>query len=315
MLAIPRETAAGEARVAATPSAVRSLVQRQVPVLVEQDAGLWSGFSDEDYLRAGAEIVPTPEELYARADWIWKVLRPEGYERRLLRAGQRLYCLMHVGESLPEGVEAVALECWEQDGDAPVRAAMAELAGRLAVQAASVALQKQEGGRGLFVGGVPGVEPAAVLVIGAGTGGRNAAMLAAAMGAAVTVLDTRVHALRALNIPGIKTLPATPHTVERALAGADVVIAAVREGQGAPRVAGRGHLGLMRPGAVVVDLSITDGGAFSTTPRTPLGEPAVVVDGIIHIGVPNFAGSVPRTASPAFSFASLSRLMIDLIKN
>jgi len=298
-IGVPRETGPQEGRVAATPSAVRALVADGHVALVEMDAGLASGLSDDDYLRAGAEIVPTAEELHDRAELVWRVLRPVGHERSLLRPGQVVAALLHDGEPLPDGVEGLALERHPE-----VLAAMSELAGRLAVEAASAALQRQNGGRGLLLGGVPGVARAHVVVLGAGTAGRGAATLAAAMGADVTVLDTDLARLRAL--PGLRTLLATPHTVERSCADADVVIGAVRDGTGAaPRVMSRAHLALLQPGSVLVDLSVTDGGAFESTVPTTLEHPTRLVDGIVHVAVPNFAGGVPRTASPALAQAAL----------
>ncbi len=302
-IAIPRETLVGEGRVAASPSAVRALVQAGHEVWIEQGAGAASGFSDDEYIRAGAQIAPTAEEVFDRAQLIWKVLRPSVHETRLLRADQRVAASFHAGAP-PEGYSPLALERMRTgSGHAPVLAAMSEIAGRLAVDAATVALAAPSGGRGILLGGVAGVAPARVVVLGAGVAGRAAARLAAVVGADVEVLDTDVERLRGL---GVRTLWATAHHVERALVHADVVIAAVRDEAGnAPRLATRAHLCLMQPGAVIVDLSITDGGAFESTPITTLGAPAVLVDGIVHIGVPNFAGGVPRTASLALSQAAL----------
>lgn len=300
-IGIPRETGPQEGRVAASPSAARSLVAGGHAVLVEQSAGLASGFGDDDYIRAGAEIVPTAEEVFDRAGLLWKVLRPSAHEATLLKPGQILAALLHRGPPLPDGVRGLALE---QAGDGRVLAAMSDIAGRLAVEAASVALQRPNGGRGLLLGGVPGVPRAAVVVLGAGTAGRGAASLAAAMGADVTVLDTDLGRLRAL--PHLRTLLATPHAVERATAEADVILGAVRDAAGAaPRLLTRGHLALLQPGAVLVDLSILDGGAFESSTETTLDAPSKLVDGIVHIGVPNFAGGVPRTASLALGQAAL----------
>lgn len=294
-IGILKETFPGEGRVAATPSAARALAAAGHIVLVEQSAGEASGFPDDEYIRAGAEIVPTQEEVFDRGEVLWKVMPLSAHEARLAREG-----------CSPFDVVRLAVE-----SDA-VRAAMAEIAGRLAVEAASHALQRQNGGRGLLLGGVPGVDPAEVVVVGAGSAGSGAAALAAAMGASVRVLDTDVQRLRALR--GVRSLLATPHAVERALAAADVVVVAVRDGSDRPpRVASRAHLALMQPGAVVVDLAVAErgffqreeGGGFESTPITTLEEPARVVDGVVHIGVPNFAGAVPRTASIALSQAAL----------
>ncbi len=317
-ISIPRETWPCEARVAATPSAVHLLILEGHSVIVEQNAGSASGFADDAYIIAGAEIAPTPEETFDRGEWIWKVLRPTAHESRLLRAGQALFACLHVGEPLPEGVRAIAAERAQLGTESPpVLAAMSEIAGRLAVGIASHVLQRQHGGRGLFLGGVTGVESARVVVIGAGNAGRAAVRMAAAMGAEVVALDTDIGRLRALGEHvRVGTLYATAHNVERALATADVVIAATRAtdadhdalsamGPRAPRVATRAHLALMQPGAVIVDLSITDGGAFESTPVTSLDSPSRLLDGVVHVGVPNLPGGVPRTASIALSQAAL----------
>ncbi len=308
-VAIPKETYEGEGRVAAAPSAVRGLVGAGHEVWVEQSAGLDSGFADDEYIRAGASVATTAEECLDRGELVWKVLRPSAHERTLLRPGQRVAACHHAGDDVSGHVH---LERIEVEGRRPVLEAMSEIAGRLAVEQASFALSRQQGGRGLLLGGVPGVEPANVVVIGGGAAGRAAAALASAVGASVTVLDTDIACLRALRLPGVQSRWATPHEVERALVAADVVIAAVRAGDGpAPRVASRAHLSLLEPGAVVVDLSIADGGAFESTPVTSLSRPTAVVDGIVHVGVPNLAGGVPRTASIALSQASLP-LVLDL---
>lgn len=302
-ISLLRETTWAESRVAAVPSAVRALRAAGHAVVVEQEAGLASGFGDDEYIRAGAEIAPTPEEAIDRAELLWKVLPPSEHEASLLRPGQRvaaIFCALPTVEV--EGLRQLPLE-------GPARAAMGELGGLLAVEAASVALQRQNGGRGLLLGGLPGVEPARVCVLGAGAAGRSAARMAVAMGAAVDVLDIDVERLRALHGPGVRTLHATAHQVERALADADVVIAAVRGPGRAPQVASRAHLALMQPGAVVVDLSILDGGAFESTPWTTLDNPTAIVDGVVHIGVPNLAGAVPRTASVALSQATLGAVL------
>ncbi|MEN9787166.1 MAG: alanine dehydrogenase [Pseudomonadota bacterium] len=296
-IGIPRETWPDEARVAALPSAARALVAAGHEVLVEHFAGVAAGHPDDAYIAAGAESVPTPEELCARGDLLWKVMPAHGHEARLVGDAERVWDVGRLARASDT-----------------VRAAMSEIAGRLAVEAASTALQTPRGGRGLLLGGVPGVDPAEVVVLGAGVAGSVAARLASAMGARVRVLDTRVERLRAL--PGVHSVVATPHTVEHALALADVVIVAVRgDDDTVPVLADRAHLAIMQPGAVVVDLSVAqhpsgDGpSAFATTPRTTLESPAAMVDGIVHIGVPNLAGAVPRTASAALSQAALPLLL------
>jgi alanine dehydrogenase len=297
---IPVETFAGEGRVAAAPSAVRMLVAEGHQVLVEQGAGDASGLTDDAYIRAGAEMVPTPEEVFHRVDLVWKVLRPSAHEATLGRPGQRVAALWN-GRTGPG-----ALPLDEIPG---VRAAMSEIAGRLAIEQASAALQRQHGGRGLLLGGVPGVAPASVAVIGGGAAGAAAAALAAAVGAAVTVLDVDVSRLRAL--AGVQTRYATAHNVEAAMAMADVVVIAVRsaarggEAGAAPVVAGRGHLALMQAGAVLVDLSLADGGGLDGGVETTLEAPTTLIDGVVYVGVPNLCGGVPRTASLALSQAAM----------
>lgn len=308
IVGIPKETLPGEGRVACVPSGVRTLRAAGHSVLIEQDAGLASGFGDDEYIRAGAEVVPTVEDLLERAELVWKVLAPSPHESGLLRDGQTLLALLPLRPVLPDAVRVVDGLAWPGPaGDYPARVAMSEIAGRLAVEAASHALQQPNGGRGLLLGGVVGVPPAEVVILGAGVAGRGAAELALGMGANVTALDVSLPALRGVRAT---TLVATPAAIERALARADVVIAAVRvPGAQAPRLCRAAHLSLMQPGAVVVDLSITEGGAFETTPHTTLHAPTAVVSGIVHIGVPNFAGAVPRTASVALSHAWLGRAL------
>ncbi len=304
-ISVAKESYTSEGRVAAAPSAVRSLTTRGAAVLVEQGAGSASGWPDDSYIRAGAEICPTPEELYGRADLVWKVMPPSPHEARLVREDCRVYCL---GHALPPDRAGAVSRRVALDAHPAVRAAMGSIAGRIAVHAASHALQRQNGGRGLLLGGVVGVEPAEVVVIGAGDAGRAAVAASLGVGASVRVLDVDLAQLQALHqsLPGARTLVATPAAIERALAVADVVIACVRDASGvAPRVASRDHLSLMARGAVVVDLSITDGGAFESTPITDLDSPFHDVEGVVFVGVPNFAGAVPRTSSVALSAAAL----------
>ncbi len=307
---IPRETGEGEGRVAASPSAARSLCAAGHEVWVEQGAGAASGFPDDEYIRAGASISPTAEEVFDRAAWVWKVGAPTTHERTLLRADHTVAALLH-GVGGPPCTWLALERCRAADGTLPVLAAMSEIAGRLAVDAATVALAS--GGRGILLGGVPGVEPSRLVVIGGGVAGATAARVASAVGADVQVLDIDVSRLRGLRLPGVSTLLATAHQIERALLHADVVIAAVRQDDATcPRIATRAHLALMQPGAVVVDLSILDGGAFESTVPTTLDKPTTLVDGIVHIGVPNFPGGVPRTASLALSQAALPFVLAAL---
>ncbi len=313
---VPKEIFPGEHRVALTPPCVRSLRQDGHFVLVERGAGLGAGVGDVDLMDAGAEVVSTAEEIYARADLIWKVLPPEPSEVGLLKRGQRLFALLHpaahparVAQLDQLGVAWVAAEGLQEGGRYSVQEPMSAVVGRLAVFAGARGLEQQQGGRGLLLGGVPGVPPARVAILGGGVVGRNAARLAVALGADVTVLDLDIHALRQVEagvVGRVGTLLFAPDTVEAALADADLVIgAAAQRGAPSPRLASRAHLQLMKPGAVIVDVAIADGGNFETSRPTTHLAPAYVTDGIVHQAVVNLPGAVARTATLALANAAL----------
>lgn len=315
-IGVPKEIQAQEQRVALTPAGVRRLSGAGNPVLVERGAGAGSGFADDEYIGAGAEIVPTAEELWGRAELVWKVEAPLPSECAYLRAGQLLFCFLHLAADraltlslLKSGVIAFSCETVQKNGRLPLLAPMSEVAGRLAVQAGARCLELHNGGRGVLLGGVPGVAPARVAVLGGGVAGRNAATLAAGMGADVTVLDLDADVLRhleELDRGRIKTLFSSAETLETALSDADLLIGALLlPGARCPRLVSRAHLSLMKPGAVLVDLAIDQGGVAETSRPTTHAEPAYIVDGIVHFAVPNLPGAVPRTSTPALANASL----------
>ena len=296
-LGVPRETSNDEHRVALTPAGVRAL-RRHGEVFVEQGAGAGAGFLDDDYLQAGAELVPTAEELWDRADVVVKVQAPTPAERAY---EGRVGCF--VGQAaVADGTLA-----WERIRSgpvAPVLRPMSEIAGRLSVLHGARALGRESGGRGVLLGSLPGVGSSRVLVLGAGVVGSTAVRTALALGAEVTVIDINVDALR--DIGGARTLLMDDWALEQELGLSDVVIGAVHvPGQRCPTVLVREALGLMRPGSVLVDVSVDQGGCSETTQPTSLSSPTRRVDGVVHVGVPNLPSAVAATASAALSHALL----------
>lgn len=316
LFGVPKEIQAQERRVAVTPAGLRQLVHAGHRALVEREAGAGSGYADDDYIGAGAEIVPTAEELWGRAELVWKVGAPLPSEYGHLRPGLLLFGFLHLAanralteELLRRGVIAFSAETVSHLGRRPLLAPMSEVAGRLAVQAGARCLELHPGGRGLLLGGVPGVAPARVAVLGGGVSGRAAAMLAAGMGAEVTVIDPDIEALRRIDELArgrVGTRFSSDEALELALTEADLLIgAALIPGARAPLLISRAHLALMKPGAALVDLAVDQGGIAETTRPTTHADPAYIVDGIVHYAVPNMPGSVPRTSTPALAIASL----------
>ena len=313
----PREIKAQEFRVGLTPGAVQELVAHGHPVLVEAGAGLGAGYPDTAYAAAGAEVVATAEEVYARAEMIVKVKEPQAAERARLRAGQVLFTYLHLApdpdqtrDLLRSGVTAIAYETvTDARGGLPLLAPMSEVAGRLAPQMGAWALQKAQGGRGVLMGGVPGVLPARVVVIGGGVVGTHAARVAAGMGADVTVLDRSLPRLRELDElfgGSLRTAYASAALTAELVAEADLVIGAVLvPGAAAPKLVSRAQLSTMRPGAVIVDVAIDQGGCVETSRPTTHQDPVYTVDGIVHYCVANMPGAVARTATQALGHATL----------
>ncbi len=314
IIAIPREIRRLEGRVGLIPTAAGQLVTQGHEVLVEQGAGVLSGYADDAYRAAGAILVKNAAEAYGRAEMIVKVKEPQPEEVALLREGQLLFSYLHLAaepelmRSLQKSrATAVAFETVETDQhQLPLLAPMSDIAGRVAVQVGTHLLHQPQSGRGILLGGVPAAERGRVVVLGAGVAGGNAALLAAAMGAEVTVFDLnrdKLAQMRALggNVTGLHPYPDALH--EAALQ-ADLLIGAVLvTGERAPHLVGADTVAGMREGSVIIDISVDQGGCIETTRPTDYSDPTFMVDGVIHFGVTNMPGAVPRTASQALSAA------------
>ena len=313
----PREIKPQEHRVGLMPAAAREAVSHGHEVLVEAGAGAGAGFADADYEAAGARIVADAAAVFAEADLIVKVKEPLAPERAMLRPGQVLFTYLHLApdpeqtrELIASGATCIAYETvTDAQGGLPLLAPMSEVAGSLAPQVGAWALERQNGGRGVLLGGVPGVAPAGVLVIGGGVVGTHAARVAAGMGASVMVLDRSLPRLRHLDeaYRGLfRTGYASRDAVASALPQADLVIGAVLvPGAAAPKLLSRADLGLLRPGSVLVDVAIDQGGCFETSRPTTHAEPVFVVDEIVHYCVANMPGAVARTATKALGHATM----------
>ena len=317
LVGVPKEIKAQEYRVGLTPESVREYVAHGHRVLVQTSAGAGIAVSDDDYRRAGAELADTAEEIFRRAEMIVKVKEPQPSEWSQLRESQILFTYLHLAADraqteglMKSGCTAVAYETITDDkGGLPLLAPMSEVAGRLSVEAAASALRRTAGGRGLLIGGVPGVPPANILVIGGGIVGTNAARIAVGMGANVTIIDRSIPRLRELDglFSGrVRTRFSTLATLDSEIAVSDVVVGAVLvPGASAPKLVTRNMLKLMKRGAVVVDVAIDQGGCFETSRPTTHDNPTYEVDGIIHYCVANMPGAVPLTSSHALNNATL----------
>ncbi|TCP11229.1 alanine dehydrogenase [Crenobacter luteus] len=316
-IGVPKEIKNHEYRVGLTPSGVRELVAHGHKVLVQAHAGQAIGFSDEQYLEAGASILPDAESVFARAELVIKVKEPQPVECRMLRPDQVLFTYLHLAPDpgqaallVESGAVAIAYETvTDERGGLPLLAPMSEVAGRMAIQAGAHALEKAQGGRGVLLSGVPGVPPARVVVLGGGVVGLNAARTAMGLGADVMILDKSLPRLREIdNLFGgrIKTLFSSQSHIEAAIRDADLVVGAVLvPGAAAPRLVSRSMLKSMPPGAVLVDVAIDQGGCFETSRPTTHQNPTYVVDGIVHYCVANMPGGVARTATQALTHATL----------
>ena len=313
----PKEIKPQEFRVGLTPNAAMEAVAHGHQVMVETGAGVGAGFADANYEAAGAVIVGTAAEVFAQAEMIVKVKEPQAGERRMLREGQVLFTYLHLApdpeqtkDLLASGCTAIAYETvTDRSGGLPLLAPMSEVAGRLAPQVGAWTLQKANGGRGVLMGGVPGVGPARVLVIGGGVVGTHAAKIAAGMGADVTVLDRSLPRLRYLDdVFGgqFKTGYSSAGLLAELLPQADMVVGAVLiPGAAAPKLITRAQLGVMKPGAVLVDVAIDQGGCFETSRATTHQDPIYEVDGIMHYCVANMPGAVARTSTLALGNATM----------
>ncbi|TCW31469.1 alanine dehydrogenase [Gulbenkiania mobilis] len=317
LIGVPKEIKNHEYRVGLTPSGVRELVASGHRVMVQTQAGLAIGYADEQYLQAGASIASSAAEVFAQADMVVKVKEPQPTECRMLRPGQVLFTYLHLAPDpeqtkllMESGAVAIAYETVTDDrGGLPLLAPMSEVAGRMAIQAGAHALEKAQGGRGVLLGGVPGVAPAKVIVLGGGVVGLNAARMALGLGADVTLLDKSLPRLKEIDMTfggHIKTLMSNAANIEDMIREADLVIGAVLvPGAAAPKLVTRAMLKTMKPGAVLVDVAIDQGGCFETSRPTTHQDPIYMVDGIVHYCVANMPGGVARTSTQALNNATL----------
>ncbi len=321
LIGVPKEIKNREYRVGLTPASVKELVASGHQVLVETGAGTAIGFDDDSYRSAGAMLAENAVDVFARAEMIVKVKEPQPEECRRLRPGQLLFTYLHLAPDpeqtrllVDSGATCIAYETvTDPRGGLPLLAPMSEVAGRMSVQAGAHNLEKAQGGGGVLLGGVPGVEPARVVVIGGGVVGINAARMAMGMGADVTILDRSVPRLKELDMQfggRLKTVYSTADAIERHVLDADLVIGAVLvPGASAPKLLSRELIGRMKTGAVVVDVAIDQGGCFETSRPTTHDNPTYVVDGVVHYCVANMPGGVARTATMALNNATLPYVM------
>ncbi len=317
IIGVPKEIKNNEFRVGLTPAGVKEFVAHGHAAVVEKSAGAGSSFTDAEYLAAGAELVDTAAEVFSRADMIVKVKEPQAAEIAMLRQGQILYTFLHLAPDLPQtqglmnsGAVCIAYETVElPNRSLPLLAPMSEVAGRMAAQVGAAYLQKPNGGRGVLMGGVPGVLPAKVVVLGGGVVGTSATYVAMGMGADVTIMDVNLDRLRYLDeIWGnrIRTLFSSKHNIEQIVTEADLVIGAVLlPGAKTPYLVTRQMLPSMKSRAVVVDVSVDQGGCIETTKPTTHADPTYVVDDVLHYGVANMPGAVPNTSTLALTNATL----------
>lgn len=310
-IGIPKEIKPQEARIALIPAACAQLVQYGHEVFVQSQAGILSGYRDEDYLAAGATILEDAKSTYEKAQILVKVKEPQPSELKLLRKDQLLFSYLHLAaepalfKGLREiGLTAVAFETVQEGHALPLLAPMSDIAGRLAVQIGANLLQAPHGGRGVLLGGLPAAERGHVLILGAGVAGGNAALMAQALGAEVTVFDPnrdKLAAMRALG-PNVTALHPYPFAIEEHLLTADLVIGAVLiPGAKAPHLVTADMVRRMQPGSVIIDISVDQGGCIETTRPTDYNQPTFIWEGVVHFGVTNMPGAVPRSASQALS--------------
>jgi alanine dehydrogenase len=316
-IGVPKEVKVHEYRVGLVPASVRELIHDGHAVLVQSGAGAGIGFTDESYAAVGATIVPDARAVFAEAELIVKVKEPQPAECAMLRPGQVLFTYLHLAPDpdqaralMASGATAIAYETvTDAAGGLPLLAPMSEVAGRMAVQVGARCLEKEAGGAGILLSGVPGVRPGRVCVIGGGVVGSNAARIAVGMRARVTVLDKNVRRLDALDQEfngGLATVYATMDAIEREVLRTDLVIGAVLvPGAAAPKLVSRATVAKMKPGSVMVDVAIDQGGCFETSRPTTHAEPTYVVDGIVHYCVTNMPGAVARTSAAALNNATL----------
>jgi alanine dehydrogenase len=316
-IGVPKEIKVHEYRVGLTPSSVREAVAHGHSVIVQAQAGAGIGASDEDYRKAGAEIASSAEDVFQRADMIVKVKEPQAAERKLLREGQVLFTYLHLApdpeqakDLIASGAICIAYETVTSPaGGLPLLAPMSEVAGRLSIQAGAKCLEKSAGGMGVLLGGVPGVEPARIVILGAGVVGTNAAQMAVGTGAQVVVIDRNTDALRRIDAMfngRAMTVFSNQDNVEREVLRADLIVSGVLiPGAAAPKLITRAMLPKMKPGSVIVDVAIDQGGSVETSRPTTHAEPTYVIDNVVHYMVANMPGAVPRTSTYALNNATL----------
>jgi alanine dehydrogenase len=317
IIGIPKEIKDNEYRVSVTPGGVQQLAEGGHRVLVGRGAGEGSGFADDEYAEAGAELISGAADVWRKAEMIMKVKEPLPREYDYLREGLILYTYLHLAaneeltlELAARKATGIAYETVElPDGSLPLLTPMSEVAGKMAVQIAAHCLERMNGGRGKLLGGIPGVLPADVVVIGGGVVGTNSAVVALGMGANVMILDINPERLRYLTevLRGnLNTLISNPRSIAEAVRRADVVIGAVLvKGAKAPRLVTREMVATMKPGSVIVDVAVDQGGCVETTRPTSHSQPTYLVDGVVHYGVPNIPGAVPRTSTYGLSNVTL----------
>jgi alanine dehydrogenase len=317
IVGVPKEIKRDEYRVGMLPVGVEELTRAGHKVLVEAGAGLGSGLADHDYLRAGAEMVAGPEEVLGKADLVVKVKEPQASEIPLLRKGQSIFCYFHFAANkelteqvLASGGTAVAYETLRDDrGRLPLLTPMSEVAGRMSIQEGAKFLERPQMGRGILLGGVPGVEPATILILGGGVVGSNAAKVAAGFGGSITILDIDMDRLRYLDdiMPhNVTELFSDRHVIREQLRRADLVIGSVLvPGAKAPRLIEREDLKLMKPGSVIIDVAIDQGGCAATSHPTTHSNPTFVVHDVVHYCVTNMPGAVGRTSTFALCNVTL----------
>ncbi|MEE4219170.1 MAG: alanine dehydrogenase [Xanthomonadales bacterium] len=313
----PKEIKNHEYRVGLTPASVRELTQHGHDVYVQSTAGAGIGVSDERYESVGATILQTAEEVFDTAEMIVKVKEPQAVERAMLREDHILFTYLHLAPDAPQtedlvnsGACCIAYETvTDRKGGLPLLSPMSEVAGRLSIQAGAWCLERAHGGAGILLGGVPGVEPAKVVIIGGGTVGFNAAQMAVGMGARVVIMDRDADVMKFLDAnfeSRIETVFSNAESIEKHIRDADLVVGGVLiPGAAAPKLVSREQLSLMKPGSVLVDVAIDQGGCFETSKPTTHAEPTYVVDGIVHYCVANMPGAVPRTSTFALNNVTL----------
>lgn len=317
LIGVPKEIKNHEYRVGMTPAGVYELVRHGHQILVETNAGLAIGYGDDDYISAGATIARSAEEVFASAEMIVKVKEPQANECKMLRSGQLLFTYLHLASDPEQTKGLLASDCiaiayetvTDAQGGLPLLAPMSEVAGRLSIQAGAHAMERHKGGSGVLMGGVPGVKPANVVVIGGGVVGLNAARMAAGLGADVTIFDRNLNVLKKIDNDfggRIKTIYSNHMNLEKAIKSAHLIIGAVLiPGAAAPKLVSRSMLKEMKKGAVLVDVAIDQGGCFETSMPTTHENPTYIVDDVVHYCVANMPGAVAKTSTLALTNATL----------